>query len=486
MEGLFVSKVIVWGAGNRAKEFFREFECIKNRIVAVTDNNKSLWGKTFRSMPVISPLVVSDYASDSIIVVASYAFGAILRQLRNMGYPEDRVFCYPDAVLAIRSELELPKRIGIERFRLNATGWVSSDPVYVEIGGKVVEDVPPVVSACDQSPLVEKLLYAYLRAKECISVAPIEYHPGENWDTLLCSSRPGFYQAVQARDVEGLAILLNNFFRNEMGESIIGGESFFRMFAQYMDEVEPWLQHNMNVLMYSLDRTFDIAEVGLPPIGNPYGYDVGSHIVQWNAIPNFYRAEYSSHLLKQINRFVVVEIGGGFGCFAYFLLKKDNPVCYINFDLPENLIISSYYLSMAFPEKRTLLFESPEINIDQGVIEDYDIILMPNYMLPRLGDRAADLVINTISFSEMEMTTIEEYHRQISRVCRQFFYHENIAVVPVGYKGYPSTLFPSPIGFKKLSAGITRWMGMDAYAKGHVYKEYLYVKEEALCLPSDR
>ena len=84
------------------------------------------------------------------------------------------------------------------------------------------------------------------------------------------------------------------------------------------------------------------------------------------------------------------------------------------------------------------------------------------------------------------MATIEEYHRQISRVCRQFFYHENIAVVPVGYKGYPSTLFPSPIGFKKLSAGITRWMGMDAYAKGHVYKEYLYVKEEALCLPSDR
>ena len=363
-----MSKVIVWGAGNRAKEFFREFECIKNRIVAVTDNNKSLWGKTFRSMPVISPLVVSDYASDSIIVVASYAFGAILRQLRNMGYPEDRVFCYPDAVLAIRSELELPKRIGIERFRLNATGWVSSDPVYVEIGGKVVEDVPPVVSACDQSPLVEKLLYAYLRAKECISVVPIEYHPGENWDTLLRSSRPGFYQAVQARDVERLAILLNNFFRNEMGESIIGGESFFRMFAQYMDEVEPWLQHNMNILMYSLDRTFDIAEVGLPPIGNPYGYDVGSHIVQWNAIPNFYRAEYSSHLLKQINRFVVVEIGGGFGCFAYFLLKKDNPVCYINFDLPENLIISSYYLSMAFPEKRILLFESPEINIDQGLL----------------------------------------------------------------------------------------------------------------------
>ena len=353
-----MSKVIVWGTGNRGKEFFKEFGCIRNRIVAVIDNNKSLWGEAFRGTPVISPLAVSDYGTDSIIVVATYAIEEILTQLRNMGYPEDRVFCYPDAVLAICSELGLPRRVGIERFRLNTAGWVSSDPVYVEINGKVVDDVPPAVSVYAQNPLVEKLLCAYLRAKEHLSNVPDEYLPGENWDSLLRSSRPEFCRAVQSRDVKKLTILLNNFFRNEMGEAIIGGESFFRMFAQYRDEVELWLQHNMDVLMYSLDRTFDIAEVGLPPIGNPYGYDVGGHIVQWNAIPNCYRAEYVNDLLKQINQFVVVEIGGGFGCFAYFLLKKDNPVCYINFDLPENLIISSYYLSMAFPEKRILLFDS--------------------------------------------------------------------------------------------------------------------------------
>ena len=53
----------------------------------------------------------------------------------------------------------------------------------------------------------------------------------------------------------------------------------------------------------------------------------------------------------------------------------------------------------AFPEKRILLFG--EDTIQNGMLGDYGILLMPNLVLREMPEWAADLVFNSNSFSEM-------------------------------------------------------------------------------------
>jgi len=65
----------------------------------------------------------------------------------------------------------------------------------------------------------------------------------------------------------------------------------------------------------------------------------------------------------------------------------------VDFDLPDNLIIASYYLSLAFPDRRILLYYSPDLVLDEELLRNYDAIMMPNFMLPKLPDRAVDLLI---------------------------------------------------------------------------------------------
>lgn len=268
---------------------------------------------------------------------------------------------------------------------------------------------------------------------------------------------------------------LNNFCRHDASLYIMGGRQEFKRFCKARSL--PWLAHNFQVWQYSLDPAPDLREAGLPPIGNPYGVLVDGALINWNSFPNHFRAANCLRLLADVPRPVVAEIGGGFGGFAYFLQRMGRPVAYVNFDLPENLIISSYYLNMAYPDKRILLFEDPDLALTPALFEDYDILLMPNFMVPRLANMSVDLFINTISFSEMELAQVEEYLAQIGRTCRRYLYHENLAHIPPSYKGYPARVFPAVPNFRELSVSVSRWMGLDAYAVNHTYLEHLLVRQ---------
>ena len=319
---------------------------------------------------------------------------------------------------------------------------------------------------------MSRLLDAYLRAQENAKTTSKKYQVGENWGSVLRDSRGDFYKIANCQDVEALTKKLENFCRNSLSTSIMGGEEAFLSFVNIKSQ-EPWLQHNLEVWIGLVDGKATIEEAAMPPIGNPYGYDVEGHIINWNSFVNHGRAFRCLRLLEDQTHPVVAEIGGGFGGFAYYLLRKNRPLTYINFDLPENLLISSYYLSMAFPEKKILLYDSSSMSLDRIVLEEYDAVMMPNFMLPYLQDKSVELFINTISFSEMEYDTICEYFFQIDRIGARYFYHENLACHPE-YKGYPSVLFPNCQNFRQLFASFSPWQGFDAYALGHSYLERLF------------
>ena len=58
---------------------------------------------------------------------------------------------------------------------------------------------------------------------------------------------------------------------------------------------------------------------------------------------------------------VIAELGGGYGRLFYFLSQHFSEFTYIGIDLPEILCCASYYLMLAFPDKRFLLYGEAEV-----------------------------------------------------------------------------------------------------------------------------
>lgn len=100
--------------------------------------------------------------------------------------------------------------------------------------------------------------------------------------------------------------------------------------------------------------------------------------------------------------------------------NSNRKINYISLDIPEMLAISSYFLMSSFPEKKFLLYGE-----DSNDFEDYDIVLMPHFILPKLEDESVDLFFNSNSLSEMPRETSDEYVSQIERICKKYFMHIN-------------------------------------------------------------
>jgi hypothetical protein len=97
----------------------------------------------------------------------------------------------------------------------------------------------------------------------------------------------------------------------------------------------------------------------------------------------------------------ILEIGGGHGALACALTAIFPEAQYTICDLPESLLFSGLYLSLAARRNVKLA----------AVAEHGTIALLPNYLFGDLevGDRHYDLAINTLSMSEMSAHQIATY-----------------------------------------------------------------------------
>ncbi|MBF0523734.1 MAG: putative sugar O-methyltransferase [Deltaproteobacteria bacterium] len=369
----------------------------------------------------------------------------------------------------------------LSRKKITAQGQPKRKYELLKLQGKASQDILSPVPLPDQYPLVGQLVKSCRPALAAIRDVPPVYQHGFNWLAYLKATRGNLWELIDEQRVEELTALLNHCLRNSLTESIFGGKAAFTGFSltsyqAKLDELKEYYQ----TWAYTINEEADITEVGLPPIGNPYGLKIAEAIVHENSFCNHYRAVLATRLIGTKERPVTAEIGGGVGLFGYYLLKRHPNMVYLDFDLPENLMIASYYLSMAFPQKRILYYSGNDIKLDQDTLAGYDIILMPNFMLPRLADLTVDFFLNTISFSEMEYDTIAEYLSQIGRTCREYFYHENLADFNFGYKNFPAEFFPVPKEFQEIMTAPSRWPYFSLSSPTHMYVETLYKRKEAV------
>ena len=112
--------------------------------------------------------------------------------------------------------------------------------------------------------------------------------------------------------------------------------------------------------------------------------------------------------LRRKHRPRILEIGGGYGALAYALRSAFPRSYYVICDLPESLMFSGLYLTATTGAAPTILIG--EASAQSG------FALLPNYLFHTLQGEPFDLVINTLSMSEMTEHQIGVYSSGISRM----------------------------------------------------------------------
>lgn len=124
--------------------------------------------------------------------------------------------------------------------------------------------------------------------------------------------------------------------------------------------------------------------------------------------------DYTTSLLgfgfKPIGGLELLEIGAGYGVLASKLLQiLGNDTKYIICDIPESLLFSGLYLALSG-------FLVLQVDCPPSI--GHGITLIPNYWFNRLLEpmRKMDLVVNTLSMSEMSEHQVRVYASGISKL----------------------------------------------------------------------
>lgn len=246
--------------------------------------------------------------------------------------------------------------------------------------------------------------------------------PAANWDAnapneyltcyrLLASLKPEEIRILRARSQNFTG---NNLVIMAPGEGTRGSDDVTAGFEtkwsdQKRDQViSHWKALIKNVpLRFILNAPNMLGEVG-------WWYD--GRIV--NVDMNDYQERMSLMVLSGLlNRFPgrklrILEIGGGYGALCLGLMNALQPSQYVICDLPESLMFSGVYLTAA-SEHPVRLAAGPRDTLDAQT--SGEICLLPNYLAQALmPGQAFDLVINTLSMSEMSPYQIKTYAAMIS------------------------------------------------------------------------
>ncbi|MBI5578636.1 MAG: putative sugar O-methyltransferase [Deltaproteobacteria bacterium] len=124
-------------------------------------------------------------------------------------------------------------------------------------------------------------------------------------------------------------------------------------------------------------------------------------------------------------RSVAVEIGAGWGGFAYQLKKIMPNLTYVVIDLPQTFLFSGTYLKTAFPDARFFIYGDGPLSILKTDLLKYDFVLLPHYQFRNVELAKIDLGINMVSFQEMTTDQVLAYLQRLSELGCPVFYSHN-------------------------------------------------------------
>ena len=214
------------------------------------------------------------------------------------------------------------------------------------------------------------------------------------------------------------------------------------------------LKDGIDIIVEKIEDTLGVP-IGFPDVGAPYGVKANDSLITMEHPENIFVAlrvqeAIKTHLPDRAGKKLnIMEIGGGLGETAFFILKQGKvPIeNYISIDLPVINIFQGYFLSKIFGVPKVRLFG--ENNTEQTLFS-----VFPPQAVESLKDIDFDVLFNQNSLPEIPEDSILEYlnfaRKHLSGI---FFSYNHEAYAPVG--GIPQVLVREILsrkgGFKRLS-----------------------------------
>ena len=269
---------------------------------------------------------------------------------------------------------------------------------------------------------LRRISTAYRLAIEQQSGAPRAYEPTAWWNEIQQTSLRPAMSALQRGDLHALSEMYGNFYRDPCSAGLIYVPYWIRK-ARFEEAIKSvpagcYLGEALDRIEHWSEMTgghFSVADLSSPGVGNPFGAFVEGTLVTPDATYHHYCAQRVNGLLGTEGA-TVAEFGGGFGAMAHYLLRDRPGVTYLNFDLPESIALSSYYLMRSFPHLTFLLFGEKPWNgkVPAGV----DVVLMPVFEMEKISVRTIDVSFSSHSISDLSDEVAQGYLRIIGQATR--------------------------------------------------------------------
>jgi hypothetical protein len=166
------------------------------------------------------------------------------------------------------------------------------------------------------------------------------------------------------------------------------------------------------------------------PLLGGFGFEIDGHLYNIDTLKFFEvlialdKGAVLGEFRNSAERRVVLEIGAGWGGFAYQFKSLWPNTTYVIVDLPELFLFSATYLKTAFPDARIAFAESAEEDLDERWL-DADFIFVPNTRLEVVTPPRLDLTINMVSFQEMTTEQVDAYVRHAAEQKSAYLYSLN-------------------------------------------------------------
>jgi hypothetical protein len=203
--------------------------------------------------------------------------------------------------------------------------------------------------------------------------------------------------------------------------------------------------------------------LNFPDVGAAYGVPAGDRLITPETPDQVYAAMrlrdvIGSHLPDAERPLRIVEIGGGYGAMAYWLLQMVD-ARYVIVDLPIVNVLQGYFLSRALGAEKVAFFGEQSSNVT----------ICPDHALSSI-ETPFDVLANKDSMPEIPKQAMFEYLHWARQACTGLFYSYNQeAAAP--FDGTPQNVVPEAI----LEVGGFARIRRDASWLRRGYAEEVYV-----------
>lgn len=120
----------------------------------------------------------------------------------------------------------------------------------------------------------------------------------------------------------------------------------------------------------------------------------------------------------------ILEIGAGWGGYAYQVKTLLPGARYMILDLPQTLLFSATYISCTFPQANCVLWEPDTADGLDESFSTADFIFVPAHLFPEVRKLSLDLSVNMVSFQEMTTEQVTAYTSKLAALkCSTLYSH---------------------------------------------------------------